>query len=233
MMAEDSPKSHSGSEEQPGSPPPPDVAKSARPPSSAVSGSGSDAPLKVSVDPSSSADDPDLPVAANVNQQVPGADATLGNRLLATLIDGIVAAGLAWAVQLLNILPFIEIGSQLSWVVSAGYIISRDSLSFLQGQSVGKRAMKLQAVTIEGVSLEGNWRPGLIRNAVLVIPLFPLVELIVLFIRQDNPRPLLRLGDEWANTKVINAGLEIIKSAGPATSAGGAGKEQAEPKPQD
>lgn len=233
MMAEDSPKSYSDSEEQPGSPPPPDVAKSARPPSSAVSGRGPDAPLKVSVDPSSSPDDPDLPLAVHVNQQVPGADATLSNRLLATLIDGIVAAGLAWAVQLLDILPFIEIGSQLSWVVSAGYIISRDSLSFLQGQSVGKRAMKLQAVTIEGVSLEGNWRPGLVRNAVLVIPLFPLVELIVLFTRQDYPRPLLRLGDEWAKTKVINAGLEIIKSADPAPSAGDAGKEQAEPKPQD
>ena len=146
MMTEDPPKSHSDSEGQPGSLPPPDVAKSVRPPSPAVSGSGPDAPLKVSVDPDSSADDPDLPVAAHVNRQVPGADATLGNRLLAALIDGIVAAGLAWAVQLLNILPFIEIGSQLSWVVAAGYLISRDSLSFLQGQSVGKRAMKLQAV---------------------------------------------------------------------------------------
>jgi uncharacterized RDD family membrane protein YckC len=177
-----------------------------------VSGSGPDAPLKVSVDPDSSADDPDLPVAAHVNRQVPGADATLGNRLLAALIDGIVAAGLAWAVQLLNILPFIEIGSQLSWVVAAGYLISRDSLSFLQGQSVGKRAMKLQAVTTEGVSLEGNWRPGLIRNAILVIPLCSLVELIVLFTRQDSPKPLLRLGDEWANTKVINAGLDVPKA---------------------
>ncbi len=212
MMTEDPPKSHSDSEGQPGSLPPPDVAKSVRPPSPAVSGSGPDAPLKVSVDPDSSADDPDLPVAAHVNRQVPGADATLGNRLLAALIDGIVAAGLAWAVQLLNILPFIEIGSQLSWVVAAGYLISRDSLSFLQGQSVGKRAMKLQAVTTEGVSLEGNWRPGLIRNAILVIPLCSLVELIVLFTRQDSPKPLLRLGDEWANTKVINAGLDVPKA---------------------
>ncbi|MBI23097.1 MAG: hypothetical protein CMN05_05835 [Roseibacillus sp.] len=211
-MTEDPPKSHSDSEGQPGSLPPPDVAKSVRPPSPAVSGSGPDAPLKVSVDPDSSADDPDLPVAAHVNRQVPGADATLGNRLLAALIDGIVAAGLAWAVQLLNILPFIEIGSQLSWVVAAGYLISRDSLSFLQGQSVGKRAMKLQAVTTEGVSLEGNWRPGLIRNAILVIPLCSLVELIVLFTRQDSPKPLLRLGDEWANTKVINAGLDVPKA---------------------
>jgi len=183
----------------------------------------------VSVDPGSSADDPDLPVAAHANRQVPGADSTLGNRLLAALIDGIVAAGLAWAVQLLNILPFIEIGRQLSWVVFAGYIIARDSLSFLQGQSVGKRAMKLQAVTVEGVSLEGNWRPGLVRNAILVIPLFPLVEMIVLLIRQDYPKPLLRLGDEWARTKVINAGLVVPKSTNPADSARDAGKEQAEP----
>lgn len=229
MMAEDSPKSHSDSEEQPGTLPPPDVAKTVGPSSSAGSGSGPHAPLKVSVDPGSSADDPDLPVAAHANRQVPGVDSTLGNRLLATLIDGIVAAGLAWAVQLLSILPFIEIGSQLSWVVGAGYIIFRDSLSFLQGQSVGKRAMKLQAVTMEGVSLEGNWRPGLVRNAILVIPLFPLVELFVLLTRQDYPSPLLRLGDEWANTKVINAGLDIPKSTHPAAPAGDTGKERAEP----
>ncbi len=76
-----------------------------------------------------------------MSRQVPGADATLGNRLLATFLDAVVALGLALAVQLLDVLPFIEIGDQLSWVVLGGYIISRDSLSFLQGQSVGKKAM--------------------------------------------------------------------------------------------
>ena len=177
-------------------------------------------PLKVSVDPNSSADDPDQPVSAHMSRQVPGADAALGNRLLATFLDAVVALGLALAVQLLDVLPFIEIGDQLSWVVLGGYIISRDSLSFLQGQSVGKKAMKLQAVTMEGVSLEGNWRSGLVRNGVLVIPLFAFVELIVLLTRQDYPKPLLRLGDEWARTKVINAGLEISKSANPGTAAG-------------
>ena len=181
-------------------------------------------PLKVSVDPNSSADDPDQPVSVPLSGQVPGADAALGTRLLATFLDAVVALGLALSVQLLD--PFIKIGDQLSWVVLGCYIISRDSLSFLQGQSVGKKAMKLQAVTMEGVSLKGNWRSGLIRNAVLIIPLFALVELIVLLIRQDYPKPLLRLGDEWARTRVINAGLEILKPGDSGTTAG----EQSEPQ---
>ena len=224
VMAEDSSKSHSDPRAESSPLPPPDVAKPALSPSRVEGGSGSTVPLKVSVDPNSSVDDPDQPGSAQVSGQVPGADAALGNRLLATFLDAVVALGLALAVQLLD--PFIKVGDQLSWVVLGGYIISRDSLSFLQGQSVGKKAMKLQAVTMEGVSLEGNWRSGLIRNAVLVIPLFVFVELIVLLTRQDYSKPLLRLGDEWANTRVINAGLEILKSEDSGTTGG----EQSEPQ---
>ena len=209
-MSEGSSKSHPDPGKEGGSLPPPDIARPTLSPAPPAGGSGSAGPLKVSVDPNSSADDPDQPGAGTVYGQVPGADATLGNRLLAAFLDAVVALGLALSVQLLD--PFIKVGDQLSWVLLGGYIISRDSLSFLQGQSVGKRAMKLQAVTAEGVSLAGNWRSGLVRNAVLIIPLFALVELIVLLIRQDYPKPLLRLGDEWAGTKVINAGLEILKS---------------------
>ncbi len=99
-------------------------------------------------------------------------------------------------------------------MVAAGYIVFRDALPFLKGQSVGKKAMSLQAVTMEGASLEGNWRPGLLRNVVLAVPLFALVELIVLYTRHGSPKPLLRLGDEWANTRVINSGLEILGAVG-------------------
>ena len=83
--------------------------------------------------------------------------------------------------------------------------MTRDSLPFLGGQSVGKKAMKLRVVTQQGASLVNNWEAALIRNAVLAIPLFGFVELIILLTREDKPERGLRLGDEWAKTKVIIA----------------------------
>jgi hypothetical protein len=38
------------------------------------------------------------------------------------------------------------------------------------------------------------------------LPFFPLVELIVLFTKKDSPEGLLRLGDQWAKTKVLYIG---------------------------
>ncbi len=83
--------------------------------------------------------------------------------------------------------------------------MTRDSLPFLGGQSVGKKAMKLKAVTLEGKSLVGNWEAALIRNGVLTIPFFVMVELYVLLSREGKPGHGFRLGDEWAKTKVIIA----------------------------
>ena len=213
-MAEEPPESSSDAGKGPAALPPPDVANPDRIPLRPATGSRSHVPLKVSVAPGSSADDPELPAGGYQARQVPGADASLGNRLLAAVIDVIVAAGLGWSAQLLGALPFISAGRGLFLVVAAGYIVFRDALPFLKGQSVGKKAMSLQAVTMEGASLEGNWRPGLLRNVAPVVPLFVLVELIVLYTRQDSPKPLLRLGDEWAGTRVINSGLEILGAVG-------------------
>jgi len=81
--------------------------------------------------------------------------------------------------------------------------VTRDGLPFLGGQSVGKKAMKLKAVTLDDRSLAGNWEPALIRGAVLAIPLFALVELFILLSREEKPERGRRLGDEWAKTKVI------------------------------
>lgn len=112
--------------------------------------------------------------------------ATEGNRILAYLIDVVIAIALA----------FIPI---IGWLASALYFITRDGLPFLDGQSVGKKVMNIRAVTNEGAPLTNNWGPALIRNVVLLIPLFPLVELIILM---TNPNKQ-RLGDQWANTKVV------------------------------
>lgn len=126
-----------------------------------------------------------------------GEQAAGGNaRIMATAIDLLVWAGLY--LLLATFLP-----GSLAYLLSGAYIVLRDSLPFLDGQSVGKKVMKLRAVTLDGASLAGDWQTGAIRNAVLLVPFFPVVELIVLLTREDGRDSGSRLGDEWAKTKVL------------------------------
>ncbi|MEZ4829777.1 MAG: RDD family protein [Bacteroidia bacterium] len=114
--------------------------------------------------------------------------ASQGQRIGAYLIDAILMG-------VVGVIPIIGL------LVIIAYALLRDSLPFLDGQSIGKKVMKLRAVTEDGQSLSGNWGPGIIRNIVLLIPFFPIVELIVLLTNQEGRR----LGDQWAKTKVIVA----------------------------
>jgi uncharacterized RDD family membrane protein YckC len=120
--------------------------------------------------------------------EVSSSTATTGNRIVAYLIDAIVGT-------ILYYIPVIGIG------VAIAYFLTRDALPFLQGQSIGKKVMKIRAVTADGAPLTNNWGATIIRNVVLLIPLFPLVEL---FVMMNNPDKL-RLGDQWAKTKVVAA----------------------------
>ncbi|MBP6183850.1 MAG: RDD family protein [Saprospiraceae bacterium] len=110
-----------------------------------------------------------------------------GNRILAYIIDMLIVVGVSF-------IP------RIGWMLALAYVATRDALPFLEGQSIGKKAMKLRAVTMEGAPLTNNWNAGLVRNIVLLIPFFPLVELIVFFTNPDR----LRLGDQWAKTRVIS-----------------------------
>jgi uncharacterized RDD family membrane protein YckC len=130
-----------------------------------------------------------------------GSIARFNTRIIAALIDVVVAAGLQMAA--LWILP--GFAARIAWFVGMAYLITRDSLPFLGGQSVGKKAMKLKVVTLDEKSLSGNWEPALIRNGVLIIPFFALIELFILLTHEDKPERGRRLGDEWAKTKVIVA----------------------------
>jgi uncharacterized RDD family membrane protein YckC len=132
-----------------------------------------------------------------------GVLAPFNTRVIAAVIDCVLAFGLQIATWI--VLPGF-FGASLPWLVGLvglAYLVTRDSLPFLGGQSVGKKAMHLKAVTLDDQSLAGNWGPGLIRNGVLAIPLFVLVELFILISREDKPEHGRRLGDEWAKTKVI------------------------------
>lgn len=145
----------------------------------------------------------------NVNIKEPGSSeeaepeadglAPLNGRIIAALIDVVVAIGL----QILAAMVLPGFADRIAWLVGIAYFVTRDSLPFLGGQSIGKKAMKLRAVTRDDKPLTGNWEPALIRNGVLMIPFFGLIELFILLTREEKPEHGLRLGDEWAKTKVI------------------------------
>lgn len=139
--------------------------------------------------------------ANEADQLAAGGIAPFNTRFIAVAIDLVVATGIG--ILLAMILP--DFAAKLAWLTGTAYLITRDSLPFLGGQSVGKKAMKIKAVTLDGQSLAGNWEKAAIRNAVLIIPLFPLVELLILLTREDKPDRGRRLGDEWAKTKVVLA----------------------------
>ena len=110
-----------------------------------------------------------------------------GSRIVAYLIDVLIMV-------VVSIIPI------LGFIVVIAYSLTRDALPFLDGQSIGKKVMKLRAVTEDGRPLTNNWGPAIIRNVVLFIPFFPIVELIVMLTNANKQR----LGDQWAKTRVVS-----------------------------
>ena len=120
-------------------------------------------------------------------------------RATAAIIDCVVSIGITVTLSIL--LP--GFASKLAWLTGAAYLVVRDSLPFLGGQSVGKKAMKIKAVTLDDKPLVGNWEAAVVRNLILVIPPLGLIEIFILLTREDKPDRGRRLGDEWAKTKVV------------------------------
>lgn len=125
--------------------------------------------------------------------------APLNTRILAGVIDALVASALAFTVTL--VMP--DILDKLGWLVWAGYLIARDSLPFLKSGSIGKMAMKLRVEKKGGGSITGDWQSAAIRNLPLIVPLLWIVEIIVLSTRDNTIQRGVRLGDEWAGTRVV------------------------------
>jgi uncharacterized RDD family membrane protein YckC len=148
-----------------------------------------------------------------VKEEVPDEDAVkvgdiapFNTRIIAGLIDSVVFYAVFWMVNLVPGVPTI-----LALLVAAAYTITKDSLPFLGGQSIGKKAMKLRAVTFVGEKpLTGDWKTGAIRNAFLAVPFVGLVEFVILLTREEKPEKGRRLGDDFAKTKVIVVADDMV-----------------------
>lgn len=175
----------------PSMPPPPDIPPPPPPVSiPAVSEMPPPRPVESSTPP------PKPVVDEEDEDEVPGSDAPFEKRAVAGIIDCVVSGGLSWIVA--SLIP------RLGPLVGIAYMLVRDALPFMEGHSLGKRIMKIKAVTLDGKSLSGDWGTSILRNVLFALPLVGLIEVVVLFIRKDKT-PIRRLGDEWAKTKVIVA----------------------------
>lgn len=120
--------------------------------------------------------------------------ATPGQRFLAALIDGLVVTVAVVAASAIN--------SNLGTVVNLlglGYQLTKDAIPQLGGQSIGKKAMKIKVVKEDtGEMITGDWGTSIIRYVSLLIPLFNIVDALMIFSGDRR-----RFGDKWAKTVVV------------------------------
>jgi uncharacterized RDD family membrane protein YckC len=132
--------------------------------------------------------------------------APFNTRIIAALIDWAVFLAVYIVVNMIPGVPTI-----VAYLAGCAYTITKDSLPFLGGQSIGKKAMKLRAVTFSAEKpLTGDWQTGATRNAFLVVPILPLVEFVILLTREEKPEKGRRLGDDFAKTKVIVVADDMV-----------------------
>ncbi|MGE9267715.1 MAG: RDD family protein [Verrucomicrobiales bacterium] len=186
--------------------PPPKPSTGAAPPPQPAASSPPPQPSQPPAKPESA--DPYETTSVNAPAAMDGADATFGQRALAYLIDVAVVIGINILCGILVVITaFVSdalaslLGS-VSWLIGVAYFATRDCLPFMDGLSIGKKAMKIRAVSEDGKPLTGNYQAGILRNVVFFIPFFVIVEAVILYTRQDK-NPIQRLGDEWFKTKVI------------------------------
>jgi uncharacterized RDD family membrane protein YckC len=182
--------------------PPPDLSKRPPPPPSPLDGLPQSSPPSFlpTGDPSARVKlrKPGDPADDTEDEMVGPKIAPFNPRVVAALID--VGVGLGVTIALSWLLP--DFATRLAQFAGMAYFVIRDSLPFLGGQSVGKKAMKLKVSTVDGESLVGNWQAALIRNGILLIPLVGFLELYILLSRENGVDRGRRLGDEWAKTRV-------------------------------
>ncbi|HHY83055.1 MAG TPA: RDD family protein [Clostridiales bacterium] len=129
------------------------------------------------------------------------AKADIATRFIAALIDGVIQ----WVV---SFIPFIGA------LIGAAYMLVKDGL--FEGQSLGKKVMKLQVVELSGK--KADFMVSIKRNAIFAIPsliaiipiigwiiggILSLIVAIIEIVTVLNDPKGRRMGDKWANSQVI------------------------------
>ena len=79
------------------------------------------------------------------------------------------------------------------------YLLVKDALPFLNGQSLGKKAMSIRVIDNNTASIITNeYGKAISREIIQWIPLLNLVDAIMVFSSGGR-----RLGDKWADTYVV------------------------------
>ena len=114
----------------------------------------------------------------------------LQERLIAWAIDGVLVMGL------------LNLFGPMRWLAGAAYVLLRDGL--FDGQSVGKRIMRLRVVVQPG-QRRATFRASIVRNILWVIPLIDVVMAITgIYYLVKDPRGR-HWGDRLADTEVVPA----------------------------
>ena len=117
-------------------------------------------------------------------------------RFAAAFIDGIVGNVPFWILAIVSYKL-----AMIGYVFTIGYLLTKDALPFLNGQSVGKKLMGIKVVKEEtGQMLTNDYGTAITRQVSLLIPLFNIVDALMVF--SDERK---RFGDKWAKTVVVKA----------------------------
>jgi uncharacterized RDD family membrane protein YckC len=109
-------------------------------------------------------------------------------RWAAAFLDGVL-------VMPLGLIPLLGI------LVALVYLFTKDTLPFLNGQSIGKKAMGLRVVREStGQPITGDYAAGVVRQLSLMIPIFGIIDALCVFSESHKRQ---RFGDRWAKTIVI------------------------------
>lgn len=112
--------------------------------------------------------------------------ATPGDRFLAALIDGLIG-------MVMGLVPILGV------FVNLAYVFTKDALPFLDGQSIGKKAMKIRVLDAEtGEPITNKFDKAAIRQVSMIIPIFNIVDAFMVLNEERK-----RFGDKWANTIVV------------------------------
>ena len=108
-------------------------------------------------------------------------------RVFAFLIDALIVDGIGLLLSFAGI--------KIGWLIWAIYILFRDCYN---GRSIGKLCVNLQV--INGQGKPANFVQSVIRNILMVIPVFPIIEYFVMI----NDNLGRRIGDKLAETQVYD-----------------------------